>query len=471
MGFKDNREFIRDLEKTGDVVRVKQKVDWELEIGAITRRSCEINGPAALFENIKDYPGFRILGSPLATIRRFALALGLDPQTPIRDIFEEYGRRTAHLIPPVIVKDGPCKENIIKEDDIDIFRFPVPLIHDGDGGRYIGTWNIDITKELRGKWVNWGMYRIMVHDRKLLVGDFTPNKHLDMHLSPYLAQKKPMPVAIVIGADPLSTMVAGLFIEAWQDEANYAGALNQAPVELVKCETIDLYVPASAEMVIEGEVLPDVKLPEGPFGEFTGYRHGIDMHAAIRIKAITHRNNLVINITNMGIPLHEGVVIGIILSFNVMQRLKTLGLPVTGVHIPPEFAGTVIIVGVKKTQGNIVMRVKDAIMARGPNAFEKIIVVDDDVDVFNLKEVLHAFAAKCHPRRGIKVSDGEGLINLIPSLSQEERATLSGSVALFDCTWPLDLPREKVLQKISFSTYPEKVKNRVMKNWKMYGFK
>ncbi|MBN1227079.1 MAG: UbiD family decarboxylase [Deltaproteobacteria bacterium] len=471
MGFKDNREFIKALDKTGDVVHVKQEVDWELEIGAISRRSCEISGPAVMFENIKDYPGQRVLASPLAIYRRFAIALGMDPETSLKDIYDEYARRMEHPIPPVVVKDGPCKENIIRGDDIDIFRFPAPLIHDGDGGRYAGTWAFEITKDLHSSWVNWAIHRVMIYNRNTVAGLFTQGKHIGMHIAAYLAEKKPVPVAIVVGADPMSTFVSSFFIEARQDEADYAGALNQQPVELVKCETIPLYVPAHAEIIIEGELQPDITVPEGPFGEFSGYRHGIEWQNIVKIKAITHRDDPIFTCANTGMPMHESLTNGLARSFDYMRYFKGLGLPVTGVNIPPEFSCMALVVAVKKTQGNIAMRVKNAIMAWRPIAYHKIFVVDDDVDIFNLNEVLHAFSAKCHPRRGIKVSDDEMVVPLVPSLSEEERKAFTGSVALFDCTWPIDLPKKEILQKIAFSTYPEQLKNKVIKNWSDYGFK
>jgi len=254
MGFKGCRDFVQALEKSGDIIHVKQEVDWDLEIGAITRHNCELSGPAILFDKIKDYPGHRVLGSPMANFRLLAIGLGLEPDTPLRNIFAEYTRRMGQSIPPITVKDGPCKENIVKAADLDLFSFPSPMIHDGDGGRYIATWSLDITRDLRSNWINWGMYRVMVYDRKTLVGDFTPGKHIDIHLKEYMAQRKPMPIAIVVGADPMSSLTSASYLNVGQDEVNLAGALNQEPVELIKCETIDLMVPAHAEIVIEGEV-------------------------------------------------------------------------------------------------------------------------------------------------------------------------------------------------------------------------
>ena len=130
MAFKDNREFIKALDKTKDVVHIQQEVDWDMEVGAIVRRTCELRGPAVLFENIKDYEGQRILGAPLATYRRLAIAMGLSPEIPIRDLHEEYAKRSQTPIKPVIVKDGPCKENIVLGNDVDLYNLPAPVVLD-----------------------------------------------------------------------------------------------------------------------------------------------------------------------------------------------------------------------------------------------------------------------------------------------------------------------------------------------------
>ncbi|MDP2645072.1 MAG: UbiD family decarboxylase [Desulfobacterales bacterium] len=160
MAFNDNREFIEALEKTGDVVRIRQEVDWDLEVGAITRRVCERQDPAPFFEKIKDYPeGYRIFGAPLATERRFAAALGLNQDTPFREIQAEYSRRLERPVKPVIVKDAPCKENVLVGDEVDLHRFPAPMVHEGDGGRYMATWHAMVSKSAKKDWTNWGMYQ------------------------------------------------------------------------------------------------------------------------------------------------------------------------------------------------------------------------------------------------------------------------------------------------------------------------
>src|SRR3990172_3399846 len=145
MAFKSHRDYLEALEKNGEVVKIEKEVDWNLEAGAITRRCYEIKERSPLFLNIKDYPGSSMHGAPIGNYRRFAIAMGLDPDSSIRDIGEEYEKRMSSPIKPILVSSGPCKENIMKGDDIDLFKFPAPMVHDGDGGRYLATWHFIIT--------------------------------------------------------------------------------------------------------------------------------------------------------------------------------------------------------------------------------------------------------------------------------------------------------------------------------------
>src|SRR3990170_852261 len=170
MTFTDNRQFISALEKSGDVVRIKDEIDWEGEAGAMVRRSMERRAQAIFFEKLKDYPpGFTIFGGPLATHRRLAVALGFKPETPFSEIQHHYENRIESPIKPMLVSKGPCQENVITGNDVDLFKLPVPLIHWGDGGRYIGSWHAVVMKDPDSSWVNWGMYRQMVYRRNIVV--------------------------------------------------------------------------------------------------------------------------------------------------------------------------------------------------------------------------------------------------------------------------------------------------------------
>ena len=273
MAFSDLREFITALDKSGDLVRVKKEVDWDMEVGAISRRNFEQSGPAILFEKIKDYsPGYAILNGPVATWRRVAIALGLPPDTSVRQLYAAYEERREKKIKPVVVQSAPCQENVMIGSEVDVYKLPAPMVHDGDGGRYIGTWDIIITKDPETGWTNWGMYRFMTHTQNMLTGWPQATSQLAMMMKEkYLPRKQPMPVAIVIGCESLCHMVATDPYRPGENEADYAGGLRGASVELIQCKTQDLMVPAHAEIVIEGEVLPDRIALDGPFGEYPGY--------------------------------------------------------------------------------------------------------------------------------------------------------------------------------------------------------
>lgn len=476
MAFKDNREFIAALDSSGDVVHVRQEVDWDLEAGAIVRRVSETQQVAPLFEKIRDYPeGYRIFGAPLATKRRLSVAFGLPADTPYKQVRDEYEQRLEHPIKPVVVKTGPCKENLVLGSKVDLFQFPAPMVHEGDGGRYIGTWHGIVCKDLEQDWTNWGMYRLMVVNPRVLAGLCQPYSHMWLIYSCYyLPRKMNMPVAIAIGMDPACSIVSCSRVFGAQDEADYAGAIRQEPVELVKCETNDLLVPAHSEIVLEGELLTGQTVPEGPFGEYTGYRsEPREPRFVYRINAITFRNDPILTMTCMGIPTTSDTLVRSMDYELLFKRvLRRMRIPFTDVHVPVEFATMMAIVGIKPTYAGIPVQIGNLFAAAQLAAY-KVIVVEDDVDVFNLAEVLHALASKCHPSRSIKIL--EGTVDpspLNPFLSPEERRLQVGAKAVFDCTWPVDWSKETVVPpRVSFNEmYPAEVKEKVTKNWANYGF-
>lgn len=475
MTFNDNRQFVEALAKTGDVVRIQKEVDWDLEASAITGRSCEMQGPACLFEKLKLYPeGGRILGAPLATYRRLAIALGMPAASPIDSIFDEYERRVTKPLKPVIVKDAPCKENKLLGKDVDLYKFPVPTVHDGDGGRYIGTWHCVITRHPESGWTNWGMYRLMVYNRNTIGGYLRPFSHFGMALEYYEGKGLPMPVAVAIGPDPLCALVAASPFRIGEDEVDFAGALRQKPVELVKAETNDLLVPAHAEIILEGEILPKVKLPEGPFGEFPGYRtQGASPQRVFKVKAITYRSNPIICMSPEGVGITDGK-IGPSLAgaLGMKERLKRHGVPVVNVYIPPEMGSLVAVVSVSESEPMMAQKVTSVLHARRVSV-PKIIIVNADIDVFNLSEVMHALGTRLHPVRGVTSDPNRVGWTLVPYLSPEERSSEKLATGIFDCTWPAQWSRESDLPvRMSFKTsYSDDLQQRVIKQWKEYGFR
>jgi len=476
MPFRDLREFISKLDETGDLVTVKEEVDWDLEVAAISRRVYEMSGPALLFENIRDYPtGYRLFGGSLGTFRRVAIAFGLDPDTPVRELYREYEKRMGKRLQPEVLETGPCKENILLGDKVDANRFPAPYIHEGDGGRYIGSWDLVVSKDPASAWLNWGMYRFMIHNERYIVGFPRFHSHLGRVLHKhYVPKKKTMPIALVMGADPISHLIASASIPKGVSEAEVSGGVNQRPVELVRCETSDLLVPAHAEIVMEAEILPDATAQEGPFGEYPGYRtEGVRMGVLARITAISFRTDPILTMISLGMPPDDNhVATPITSAVAVKHHLKKNGIPVIDVYTPPEAVIHTAIVSVKTGGRDVVEQILDAMTVRRAD-WSKIVVVDSDVDVFDMGQVIHAFSTKCHPKRGILVREVEsGKGNpLTPCLTPEERRAYAGPVVAFDCTWPPDWPKETHIPvKASFEgIYPEDIKQRVLKRWKEYG--
>lgn len=475
--YKDNREFIKALEKTGDLVTIEQEVDWDLEMGAIVRRVCEIKAPAPYFKKIKDYPGFEAFGAPLATYRRLAIALGLAPDTPIPEIARVYMERTSkEPIKPVIVDktSAPCKDNIILGDEVNLFDLPAPMVHDGDGGRYISTWHLIVAKDPDTEFVNWGMYRQMVIDEKTMAGPVLPFSDMGkIFYTKYVPKGLPMPFATVIGCDPLAGFLACAPVPI--AEVEFCGMLMGEPVELVKCETSDLYVPAHAEIIIEGEVLPDVLIDEAPFGEYTGHRTSPRAPRTVyRVKAITYRNNAIITISNMGVPTDEGQLLrSFTLGLELEKLLRGQGIPITGVYMLPESTHHLMVVGVKPAYSNIATQI--AQLAFGSKLgpwFHMIVVVDDKTDIYNKDEIIFMLSTRCHPARGIRIFPHAVGTPLYPFADPEDRASMKGCQVLFDCLFPLEWKIGDIPTLVSFRTvYPQEVQEKVLANWEKYGFK
>ncbi len=476
MPFKDIREFIARLEKEGEVQRIEEEVDWNLEAGAMLRRSTEQLLPAPFFQKVKDYPeGYRLFGATLAKYRRIAIAMDMAPDTPVKKLIEEYLKRKQSPIKPVLVNDGPCKENIHVGNEVDLLEFPVPMVHEGDGGRYIGTFHLTITKDLDSDWVNWGMYRHMLHNKNSIgIQLATPARHLwQMYTKSYEPKNKLMEVAIAIGVEPISAFCAQSTLPYGISEVDIAGGIRGEPVELIKCETIDLAVPATAEIVLEGEIRPGETMDEGPFGEYAGYVVSArEPKPVIHVKAVTHRNNPILTMTCPGLPVEDQSASALITGAEFLESLRARGLPVSGVHVPAETATFLAVVAIKPPFANVADEVAHVIWASGHGrGTPYIIVVEDDVDPFDMAQVIHAMATKCHPYRGITRLEHAAGTGALPFLNQHEKKYKMGARVYFDCTWPRDWEPSDVPKRVSFDTaYPPEIQQKALAKWHKYGY-
>jgi len=280
-----------------------------------------------------------------------------------------------------------------------------------------------------------------------------------------------MPIAIVIGADMPSHLAATATFRIGGSEAELAGGLGQRPVELTRCETSDLLVPASAEIVVEAEVFYDRVAQEGPYGEYPGYRSG-EMGTAIcaRVTAITHRRNPILTLDTTGFMDSSATTTSISGAIAIKRRLEGNGVPVVDVYVPPEGGVHLAVVSVRRGGAAVAQQIVQVLTARRA-LMSKIIVVDEDVDVFNMAAVIHAFATKCHPARGTHIWRYEGRANaLTPAYSQEERVARAGASAAFDATWPPEWPRDTTPVRATLdSMYSPDVQQRVLQRWKSLG--
>jgi phenylphosphate carboxylase alpha subunit len=488
--YEDLREEIAAWEEAGELVRIQSTVDWDLEVGAITRRGCELGQgravrdggqPALLFENIKGYPkGYRILGNSVGSFKRAAIVAGHpNPDNPVRelrsDLQDIYLRGLEHPVKPVIVDQAPCKENKAFGDECDLLKFPSPIIHEGDGGRYICSWHLVATMDKLSSWMNWGMYRIMVLDQKTLVGSMSPASHgATMYHTQYEPANEPMPFAIAIGTDSLSMLAACNPIPHGISEVDVVGGWRQQPLRVIKCETNDLLVPASAEIVIEGVIPPNKRASEGPFAEYTGYGGGVSVPRPVyEVSCITWRDDPILVMSNMGMPVHDGNVFPAMgYEGAIKKALHDAGIQVSGVNLAPEYASCLVVISAKVTGPRMANRIM-AIVNTIPMAkwIYKFIICDEDVDVFNLDEVLHAWITKCHPERDTWVNYQPGN-PLCPYVDHNERQKMTAPSVMYDCTTPFDWSPEDVPTRASFEKiYPRSIQDKVLKNWASYGLK
>ena len=302
--YKDIREYAALLEREGLLRRVQAEVDLDGEIGAICARSLDQGGPGLLFENIKDYPDGKLITNIISTTPQAAIAFNTDQNDDrILDVIH-YGKD--HPIAPTVIDAAPCQEVVHTGDDVDLYMFPTPVWHEKDGGPYIGTTAGVTTANPENGYINSGLYRCMILDKTTMTAEMRgdheigedPMKrgsqggHVDVLKNERVGKNSP--IALAIGMDPLLTYVAGQGVPSDElEHAEYAvaGGWRGEPVELVKCKTNDLLVPAHSEIIIEGEVLAYERSPDGPWGENADIYNGYQKVFVVKATCITHRRD------------------------------------------------------------------------------------------------------------------------------------------------------------------------------------
>jgi 4-hydroxy-3-polyprenylbenzoate decarboxylase len=520
LAYQDLRDWISALDRAGELKRIKAEVDPILEITEITDRvskwgprgSHGPGGPALLFENVKGYPGSRVLINQFGSERRMQMALDVDSLDQISDRIKYFMDVKSpeglldkiKMLPmladlgkffPKEVKSGPCKE-VIQHDNFSLLDFPILQCWPSDGGRFITLPSVVTKDPAKGK-RNVGMYRLHVYDERTTGMHWQRQKQGAEHYRERMrraaahGESQPitaaldqmarssggsrvaegkqvagrMPVAVAIGTDPAVAFSSIVPAPPDIDEFLIAGFLRQKPVELVKCETVDIEVPANSEIVLEGYVQLDELRPEGPFGDHTGFYTMEDLYPVFHVTCITHRKDPIYATTIVGKPPMEDAWMGKAVA-RIFLPLMRLTIPeIVDVNLPIEGVfHNLMIVSIKKSYPGQARKVMNGIWALGQAMSTKcILVVDEDVNVQDIGEVTLKVLNNIDPERDIQFTLGP-----VDSLDHASRLPDFGSKMGVDATrkWPSEGFTRPWPDEITMD--PE-TKERVTKRWKEFG--
>ncbi|MFH1003806.1 MAG: UbiD family decarboxylase [Chloroflexota bacterium] len=412
--YRDFRWFLDYLEEKGELRRVKKEVDVRFDIAAGIRKSSDVGGPALLFENIRGFPGWRVAGGVYSSQKRFALALGLPMEADEEAILQRYLECDQAEVRPRMVATGPVKEIIIKGDDVDLTQLPVPTYSELDAGPFL-TAGVEF-----GKHPDTGVQNVAIHRRQVLDRNHTVilargYQQLGMLITIAEQKGQGLGIATAIGSEPAVVIASQLVAPFGVDEINMAGAFHRAPIEMVKCETIDVEVPAHAEIVIEGVTIPNERVVDGPFGEFPGNYItflGAPRNEApvMEITAITMRKNPIFQAVLTGMPLVQMTENHLLRKWVVMAaayREASKIAEVKRVAITAGGAGMMhAVIAINKRSDDEPRRVLEALF-HPLRATRRIVVVDDDINVSDPVEVEWALATRVQPHQDIIIRPPE----------------------------------------------------------------
>jgi 4-hydroxy-3-polyprenylbenzoate decarboxylase len=440
--YQDLREFITLVDKLGALRRI-EGADPKFELGGITEVAAGLpDGPALLFERMQGCaPGFRIFTNATTTPARAALALGIDPALAPLDALKEWmnKRQTLKPLPPAPVKTAPFLENSMRDSDVDLGKLPAPYWHRQDGGPFIGSGSVVVMRDPDEGWINASIYRVQVQGRTKVTIQFDhQGRHGAIIAKKYWEKGQSCPVAVVNGEDP-SLFVAGFeYLPPGQSEYEFAGAIRGVPLAVIPGPQTNLPIPALAEIILEGELLPPSQemLPEGPFGEFTGYYAAERRPCPVmEVKGVHFRNDAILLGSppmkpprfHFGLPLRAATIwanleaVGVTDVVGVWQHVSQL---MTVVAIRQRYAG----------------HAKRAALIAAANGYmaRLVVVVDDDVDPSNLAEVMWAVTTRCEPSEQIDIIRDAWSSALDPRIPAEKKAggVTSHSKAIVDACRP-----------------------------------
>ncbi len=437
MSYADLRDWLESVESHGELKHMSG-ANWDLEMSAIAEL-VQAEGkdpkPVLLFDDIPGYPkGFRTLYGLLSSTWRIANALGLpDDQVERMSVLQNWHNKEKNLgpVPPKFVDSGPVQANVATGDEIDLLKFPSPRFHELDPGRYFGTCHTVIQKDPDTGWVNLGTYRVMLVDRNRLALHILGGHHgsIIMHQK-YFARGRVMPVAIAIGIDPALWWFSCRRTAPWgASEYDYAGGIKGEPIEVIKGSYTGLPLPARAEIVVEGECHPGDLVDEGPFGEWCGYYANLGLtpvpEPVVRVKAMYYRDDPILTCSHVGFPPHDAdtLAAAIANSDGIWSRLEAVGIPgIKGVWCHSEAGGSMLfnVISIEQLYPGHARDV-GLIAAQYPPLGRYTIVVEEDIDPSDLKQVVWALTTRSVPDRSIQILHRCHSSSADPTIPLEEK--------------------------------------------------
>ena len=422
MKYKDLRDFIAQLEAQGELKRIQQEVDPYLEMTEICDRVLRAEGPALLFENVKG-SSTPVLGNLFGTPKRVAMGMGEDKVEALREI----GKLLAMLkepsppkgmkdawkqlpmfkkvldMAPKKIKNAACQQHVIEGDAVDLKNIPVQTCWPGDAGPLI-TWGLVITRGPEKPRQNLGIYRMQVIGKNRVIMRWLAHRGgaLDFRDWQQKHPGEPFPISVALGADPATILGAVTPVPDTLSEYAFAGLLRGSRTELTQCIGNDLQVPASAEFVLEGHLHPGDNAPEGPFGDHTGYYNEVDEFPVFTIDRITHRDKPIYHSTYTGRPPDEPAILGVALNEVFVPLLQKQFPEITDFYLPPEGCSyRMAVVSIKKQYPGHAKRVMFGVWSflRQFMYTKFVVVVDDDVNTRDWKDVIWAMTTRMDPVR------------------------------------------------------------------------
>jgi UbiD family decarboxylase len=470
MAYKDLREFLSKLEAAGRLHRVTKPVDKDWEIAAVSKvvfdTVSEPERPALLFERVQGFDIPVVTGALGASRAIYCLALECEPS----DVQRKWAEAGLHPIAPRKVASGPAQEKVWLQDQADLTRLPIPTWTVGqDPAPYITSGYI-VTADPESGIRNVGTYRVQLKGPRKLGLFINYLQGGRAHVEKNNQLKRPTPVAIVIGADPVIGLVSVSRLPQDMDELAVAGALRGEAVDVVRCRTVDLEVPATAEIVIEGTIRANEVESEGPFGEYTGYMGPKAMSYVVDVSAITHRERPIFQAFISQMPPSESSCIRSIGREATLQKHLTenLGLPVSDVHLLEAGGGAAwLVIALKKNHPAQPRTAMCGAWSYAPQFGKMTVVVDDDIDIRDINHVLWAVSFRVQPEKDVVIMPGMAAVQLDPSqapaaVPQEDISRRVSSKLGIDAT------RKHAFPEIAAP--PKEHLDLVRKNWQSYGF-